>query len=803
MDNSWHLSAQAFASGRLRSARRHLSRVSLSENVSAVQGTSLKVNECAIDLSRAIVSSESMPTSSTHASEALAAKARAYACKLDSTNLAALVFASETALVASYNAALMAWYAGLNSKALIYAKRGMNEATRSALLFLEVCDRIDPSAAPWPVKRPCTRGKKAIERLDLVASGHVTWSNARNACDLLSKKTGDVFEPEVPRALLRWTDAAGSMFELGSAICIICSERELALEAIGVSLSFWSLQASLPVKRAGQVSSTDDQARSADAHMYDDENDSELDSEEGAESCQDDDLKNTQPLQQGDLIPPGARSRCLAAVLSSVDFDYDTAIMNVKCDALAVLDQSCTSFRGSCSLAGLVDELTEREAFYWPNVYLAGAILGLRGESKDRAMAISLLDACTGAGFRVADGTALAARLENEENAIRRWRRVFAIDYARPGALWSAARVFGSLGMQESRTSLLECLLELVTESGDKFIENVTDRGTGIVYLNPPQCASHETFLNPDLIRAERARALSGCGRWAESLDVLDATMSSVFEQGNDVQGTETMSAAEVFGMLRDHAWTLACAGMLDRAKQTSENAILASTSGFGRCSMYLAKADALLNGGEVDKALQAARSSFREAELYQPADGAVDDSSLQFLRGICYNNIGVLEACKGELSQACTSLVAAHVAFDKSAHQCSGDWSAALSAAARRCADSSLFNRTLVLFRRNAWTEGIRLWLEHAGPHVNDWADQTLSGPTLQSLREKCLESETCRSVDVVVPVHVLGKLEESQRAIMSLVCATQATQDAVQAAARSLLAKLAEPNKASSVGA
>jgi hypothetical protein len=44
---------------------------------------------------------------------------------------------------------------------------------------------------------------------------------------------------------------------------------------------------------------------------------------------------------------------------------------------------------------------------------------------------------------------------------------------------------------------------------------------------------------------------------------------------------------------------------------------------------------------------------------------------------------------------------------------------------------------------------------------------------------------------------------LEESQRAIMSLVCATQATQDAVQAAARNLLAKLAEPNKASSIGA
>jgi hypothetical protein len=795
-DDPWIQSSQYFAVGRLRSAQHHYSRIQLSPSASIVLQSALKIDATAIQIAEVIRSSECCPASSVYTAEIVAGEAHACALRCDRTSLSTSAFASECALSASYNATLAALHGGYNSKALVYVDRGMEELARSALAFLER-ERDEPSNRP--LKRLRGVGAGIEMHVDLDSSSRDTWDRARNACEALCLRCPAFSDTAEIRALRRWADAAGSMAELAAATYVLCGKRVLALEAVHLSESAWSLYVALHVQgRAGDCPS---QIRTVNAEVQteDDFNDADSSSAEYDGTDQALNLKGRGAsesvinIEQRSSSPPRARARCIAAISCSVDRDYDNALSLVRDDALGALHDSNALIGNTFFALSDVGSETKLEVLYWPNVYVAATVLLLRGERADLVTAIALLEICAGAGYRVADAIALVARIEIDTDAVQRWQHVFTMDCARPGGLWTAAKVFASLGREEARASLLECLSAMLSGSSNEIEERKMEPKLGVVDLSPAHLANGKGVLPLDLVRLERARAMSASGRWKESLMIYKSVLASVSGSGYGLQSSG--HHVELFGLLRDYAWTLARAKMLDCAVETSERAILAATSGLERCAVYLAEADAMLNGEKVDSALQAARTSFHEAELNLVADGAVDNMTLQFLRGTCYNNMGVLETCKQDLYQACTSFEAAQIAFGKCAESHSEQRNARLAAIARRFQAATLFNRVLVLFQRKAYHQGVGLWLEHAGPHVSDWASDELSMAALQNLRQKVSELEISQSPEASEGGHVLGGFEEKQSVVLSLVCATQAGQHAVHAAARGLLRDLTRP--------
>jgi hypothetical protein len=649
---------------------------------------------------------------------------------------------------------------------------------------------------------------------------------ARGACEALRIAGFVDVGTEVAIAVQRWARAAAAVFELSAAFYVLEKETALALDVVHVSESFASLAASLasfhsqvrdnrwnPLSGEAMdidnadsrdgigAADGDEDGEEINEDEYDDgdeggdgndnvdndgnndrdaddaglRNGSDIDGKDVKGGCR----KHSHNLHSARRVGcstvqevTGDRGRCITAVAHSLVGEWDNALAAVRDAGNAALNEQDVA-----ALNRICGDFCADEC-HWPSVYAAGAIMLRRGETSDVGSAIAMLERCSAAGYRAADATALAARLGSGENALCRWQRVMALDYIRPGALWTASRVFARVGRHGARASLLECLEELLVDIVNSPKSAVsTGRDGRMVSIAPKKLKT-----NSGSVSAERARALAASGNWIDALKVLNRVVvegecAGVCKpnEGNDDKFCGGESArcdgahgCGLHGLLRDHAWVLACAQELDKAVNAAHCAASAASNGYDRCAALLAKADALLNGEDVNFALKAVRESFREAELGTSSSGwKEDDGAVRFLRGTCYNNLGVLEACMGEYQRADRSFSAAQIAFDKCVEgEAQSGWTGELVRTALIHGDAAVFNRCLVLWRRSASAEATAAWLARIGSRGDGYSVDV--GPGIAALE--------------VGAAHVLGGLSKKQRQAMVEVCSRLAEVDALR---------------------
>lgn len=298
-------------------------------------------------------------------------------------------------------------------------------------------------------------------------------------------------------------------------------------------------------------------------------------------------------------------------------------------------------------------------------MYLAAVLLLQRG-GPDIKEAAKFASGCAERMFRTADSLAIVARAEYSSSlSVDKWALALGVDGSpRPAGLWLTSRAFGRIGMPERQAEILELAVDALFEDGEEHnavdqMEVTVNDGdpTGVIRLcNMPSVNSHGTKdVNDESIgvmqlKAERGRALCAAGK-------LDEGKKLFRECGIDLE-SETGAGVQL-----EMAWTLSDKSMNG---EEAQRCLLEEESkklmDWERMGLFLARAERMLRGGLISEARRAVEESMR-AGLYN--EGGSSGCEI-LLRGICYNNVGVVRVCDGDVAGADEWFAASQTALDK-----------------------------------------------------------------------------------------------------------------------------------------
>ena len=320
---------------------------------------------------------------------------------------------------------------------------------------------------------------------------------------------------------------------------------------------------------------------------------------------------------------------------------------------------------------------------FWAAVYQSGAIRALRALKANMAdpNAVAQLESCARAGYRASDAFSLSARVHLEpKRALFSFQSALALDYERPATLLAAAASFELNGKYEAQLQLLECAKDLIRESN---VGSNTGDKLHVVQLVKP--------FNPSLatIDLERARASLMFGKPSDAEDILKEVPDS--EELIQKSRIAVSAAAEV--------------GDVEQSVKTAEKYMSIEGCKLGA---KLALSDARLCAEDVS----AAQNILEEITRAAVVENIGSEVTEAILRGICYNNQGILKVCGTKTTKRIDddAFAAAQVAFDKAA--AIANENNPLRNWAENAADSASWNRTLLLAGRGRMEDAASHWI-------------------------------------------------------------------------------------------
>lgn len=842
MEQSWRRASRLFACGRTAKASDefdkaveylgHSTRNPVLSSVAAVNSAAL-ASEQVYNASRT-KSDRALSQRDLSSAESVALSACAQAADTANIDIDAAAFLSEAALTACFNAALLSARSHFLSRSKSFLSYGVSETLRSAQHFVAAMEHELVEFGPARKKRPRREKYATLNSNSELDDG--VWQDIRITCEKLRTMIHSGMADFARRPLERWALACSALVELFSAVMLLAKASDRSLLAGHIANDFIKLAASLSDIGAAERSQNGDEDLHRNIIQYSSPKSRRakqttntsvifVDGAENSNSSGGFEPGNVDSDSDCDKVSSkqflhGMRGRSLMALAYGMRQEWDNAVAIVRNDALLALSPSENNFqRGD----------TRRECF-WPSVYIAGAVMMRRGERSDSSVAVALLEACALAGYRCADSMALAARQSSEADALNRWQKAMMFDHVRPGGLWSAARIFAEFGEHGSRANLLECLEELLSHeealSQEGFLSGSKIRNSVVVSLTPRTTSldtskvqdqylslnansfveGNPTRSYPGLqhIRVERARALAATGDLSGASEILKPEALKI--QSGELETSPNISYRR--NVLRDLAWVLARVGATEECIQMANCAIVHSNTEASKCAGLLCKADAYITQEHVDDALSAATSAFGLINpmasidhVVNPPKRSLEESKNSvraagtllganeeldcFLRGICYNNIGVLEMCVGNHQQADRSFNAAEVAFDKSlTHGTKAGWLKEVTKLAKENGNAAVFNRCLLMFRSGRSLQAASYWLgrmkETTDSDTEPFSVDTDSvfveaeavaaaASRASSAAESSLDSERVGSA------HVLGSLSRAQAEAMTFACMTR----------------------------
>lgn len=435
----------------------------------------------------------------------------------------------------------------------------------------------------------------------------------------------------------------------------------------------------------------------------------------------------------------GGRKRCTLAFIHASGSNWDQAleVLRFDCD---------NSLSDSTSIPS-----------YWPAVYLSATILFCRGTSADLKEAQSLFDKCTAAFYRPADASAMSSRISSGDDALQAWKRTLVIDHSRFGALWEAGKSLGRYGRHKQRYKLLTCLHEAANPERESHLGGDYNLRQKRSIRLPHQSASYD--VTEKAVAVASAYTHAARGNWLDAVEIVNELDSAPSQD----QELKTLS--------RIRAWVFVGADKAEEAVKAAESTFNSASDGTEQAGILLAKAEALAALQQVEEALKTVENAFDVAQLsraaYVEKESHDDSNKLRFLRGLCYNNRGVLLACLGNVRDADESFTAGERAFEKCArlNRTLSGLRDEITTTAAGFSLASSYNRCLNLWRRRANKNAIAHWLERRGIAENaegEESDQVLQKARIILDRKHPSESHIN---------HLRGKLEERERAKLDVL--------------------------------
>ncbi len=325
-----------------------------------------------------------------------------------------------------------------------------------------------------------------------------------------------------------------------------------------------------------------------------------------------------------------------------------------------------------------------KRAPFWAAVYQSGAIRALRALKANAADpdAVSQLESCARAGYRASDAFSLSARIHVEpKRSLLSYQSALALDYERPATLLATADAFELNGKHEAQLELLACVKDLIREKDG--VDSNENENPHVVQLVKRFCPNVST------IDLARARASLMFGKPSDAENILKEVPDS--EDPGQKTRITVAAAAEV--------------GDVTRSISTAEKYL--NVEGY-MLGAKLALADARLCSEDVS----GAQNIVEEVTRAVVAENLGNEVTEAILRGICYNNKGILSICGTDIDRRSddNAFAAAQVAFDKAAAVANEN--NPLQRWAEGAADSATWNRTLLLAGRGRMEDAVSHWI-------------------------------------------------------------------------------------------
>lgn len=486
----------------------------------------------------------------------------------------------------------------------------------------------------------------------------------------------------------RWAEAAAAAFELrgAAALCLrdvdstaIVAEAARALRGLAVAELARS-----SAKHYGEPNAVPPEAIAAsDGYKSQFQGKAPEETERIASLQQDDDA---------------ARADWLVALAGGLSGSWETALEAILDRGREAEPSKTGDTTGSCHL---------------PSAYVAGALLVIGGGSAEtKETAVRMLETCAARGYRTADSLALIARLRCGSKGISAWQSVVALDFQRRAALWLAAKEFGACGRVAQQAELLRCLIEVLSlQNSDGPRQTQTENRVGLVTMEQGLRTSSQ--LTKGQVSLAHASALCSSEQWEQATAVLanvhTGNSVDVEAEANDVE--EDIGA--VTGTLA--AWAAIGTGDIEGGIKRAEAVVdMYGNDGVWAACAHAGRAEALLRVERMQETCEALLGSFRAGN----GVFGKDEAESMLLRGVCFHNLGVARYCLAKEAIADECFAAAQAAFEKCEARSTREGVQELGKRFAMCAS---FSRCIAMWARGRKVDAAAHWIAKRELHAND----------------------------------------------------------------------------------